>query len=154
QHERNPMRCRRGFTLIELIVAMGLIVIVLTVLAQAFGKGLETFGRLKALGDMADRLRAAAHVIRRDLRDEHFEGSFRLSANDFGTLRRPSAGFFAIKQFAPSVLEGQSNGINSYCSPPPVPPGSHVLYFTVKRRGNTEQDFFYANVPSGFPLMQ
>jgi prepilin-type N-terminal cleavage/methylation domain-containing protein len=142
------MRRRQGFTLIELMVSVALIVLVLAVLAEAFAVGLDSFGKLKAVGDMTDRLRGAAHQIRKDLASDHFEGSWRLSDANFGNpnARRPACGFFQIKQFGPSLPEGQCDGVQSYRAPA-APGQSHVLYMTVKRRGNRPEDFFGANVP-------
>src|SRR5262245_24995887 len=148
------MRRRQGFTLIELMVSVALIVLILAVLAEAFAVGLDSFGRLKAVGDMAYRLRGAAHQIRTDLAGDHFEGAMRLSDANFGSPRRPACGFFQIRQFAGSYVEGQCDGVNSVRAPGPGG-GSHVLYMTVKRRGNRAEDFFSAHVPDtklvGFP---
>jgi prepilin-type N-terminal cleavage/methylation domain-containing protein len=140
------MRRRQGFTLIELMVSVALIVLVLAVLAEAFAVGLDSFGKLKAVGDMSDRLRGAAHQIRQDLLADHFEGAFRVSDANFGNPRRPACGFFQIKQFGPSLLEGQCDGVNSFRAPQ-APGQSHILYMTVKRRGNRPEDFFAASVP-------
>lgn len=49
---------RRGFTLIELLYAMALIVFVMAILSQAFVAGLESFRRLKGIGDLNEGLRA------------------------------------------------------------------------------------------------
>src|SRR5437016_346603 len=108
------MRRRQGFTLIELMVSVALIVLILAVLAEAFAVGLDSFGRLKAIGDMTDRLRGAAHQIRTDLAGDHFQGAFRLSDANFGNPKRPACGFFQIQQFGPSYSEGQSDGAVSY----------------------------------------
>jgi prepilin-type N-terminal cleavage/methylation domain-containing protein len=147
---------RRGFTLIEILVAMALIVLLLAILAEAFAVGLESFGKLKAIGDMNDRLRQAAHIIRQDLAADHFEGSLRLSDANFGP-RRPVNGFFYIRQhgwWPYSFTEGQADGIISYRSPYPVGNRSTVLYMTVKRRGNRDEDYFTASIPNPKPLLE
>jgi|SRR5262245_2333732 len=64
---------RRGFTLVELLVAMALIVTVMVVLNTAFAEGLESFRQLKAIGDQQEKLRTAGTVLRRDLQSAHFE---------------------------------------------------------------------------------
>lgn len=143
---------RGGFTLIELLVTMALIVLILTVLAEAFVVGLDSLGKLKAIGDMSDRLRAAANHIRRDLGAEHFQGSFRLSDARFGNKEKPAVGFFMIKQYGPSVAEGLSDGVASFRAPS-ANGKSHVLYMTVKLRGNGLEDFFAAPVPDPFPML-
>jgi prepilin-type N-terminal cleavage/methylation domain-containing protein len=143
---------RRGFTLVELLVAIGLVVLILSILTEAFSVGLQSFSKLKAIGDMSDRLRAASNQIRRDLAADHFEGSLRLSDPSFGVTRRPQAGFFVIRQFGGSVGEGASDGVTSYRSPS-APGRSHVLYFTSRLRGNDDHDFYTATVPSQFPMI-
>jgi prepilin-type N-terminal cleavage/methylation domain-containing protein len=68
---------RRGFTLVELLVAMALIVFLMSVLSEAFVAGLEAFRQLKAGGDMAEKLRTAAFRLRADVRATN------LDANEF-----------------------------------------------------------------------
>jgi prepilin-type N-terminal cleavage/methylation domain-containing protein len=150
------MRRRTGFTLIELLVAIALIVMILAVLASAFSVGLDSFGRLKAIGDMSERLRSAAHVIREDLAANHFEGDIRLSDPGFGSTVKPREGFFYIKQFGPSFNEGSSDSTTSWRSPNLDAAGkgqSHVLYMTVRRKGNQDKQFFSATLPSGAQLL-
>jgi prepilin-type N-terminal cleavage/methylation domain-containing protein len=64
------MRCRRGFTLIEMLVSVALVLFIMVILSEAFGKGLESFRSLKALGDLEARLRTTAAMLRRDLAAE------------------------------------------------------------------------------------
>jgi prepilin-type N-terminal cleavage/methylation domain-containing protein len=75
---------RRGFTLIELLVALALIVTIMAVLTQAFGAAAESFRDIKAIGDQAEKLRAAAQVLRTDLAEAHFDAA-RLAADGIRT---------------------------------------------------------------------
>jgi prepilin-type N-terminal cleavage/methylation domain-containing protein len=68
---------RRGFTLVEMMVAMALTVFVMVILSQCFVAGLETFSGLKAIGDMQEQLRTATNMLRADLSADHFEGKRR-----------------------------------------------------------------------------
>jgi len=68
-------RVRVEFTLIELLVAMSLIILIMVILGEAFSAGAAAFRDLKALGDMAERLQAAAGLLRRDFGEAHFEAS-------------------------------------------------------------------------------
>jgi prepilin-type N-terminal cleavage/methylation domain-containing protein len=135
---------RGGFTLVELLVALALIVFILAILAEAFEKGIGTFRRLKAISDMNERLRSASSIIRRYLAAEHFEGSRRLSDGNF-EWSPPQEGFFRIWQGSPDVLgrggveEGEGadeDGIHSYRSV------DHILHFSVKLRGTSPAEFF------------
>jgi prepilin-type N-terminal cleavage/methylation domain-containing protein len=99
------MRRRQGFTLVELLVAMALVIFIMAILTEAFSAGLTTFRQLKAIGDMQERMRSVAIVLRNDLRADHFAdtnrtpNATRLSDID---LRAggvpPSAGYFRIVQ--------------------------------------------------------
>jgi prepilin-type N-terminal cleavage/methylation domain-containing protein len=154
-----PSYRRDGFTLVEVLVAMALIIFIMVILAEAFTAGLGTFGTLKSLGDMQERLRAAETLIRDDVVHRHFDGSQRLS-----TLANhaPRAGYLYIRQCS-SVPEGtDSYGVGSYRKHAGSPP---VLCFTVNLYHPPQlqpavsdtsflaSDFFAARIPlgSGYP---
>ena len=46
------MRRRQGFTIVELLVAMALIVLIMSIISEAFVEGLGTFRELKGIGDL------------------------------------------------------------------------------------------------------
>ena len=69
------VRRRRGFTITELLVTMALIVFIMVILSEAFSAGVESFRNLKAIGDLQERLRAAAVPLRRDLAETHFQAA-------------------------------------------------------------------------------
>ena len=46
----------RGFTLVELLIAMALIVFITPIINRAFSAGARTFDNLKAVGDLDERL--------------------------------------------------------------------------------------------------
>jgi prepilin-type N-terminal cleavage/methylation domain-containing protein len=73
---------RRGFTIVELLVAMALIVLIMAVLSEAFVAGLSAFRSLKSIGDMQERMRLAASKMKQDLGSPHFEAYRRLSDID------------------------------------------------------------------------
>jgi prepilin-type N-terminal cleavage/methylation domain-containing protein len=72
----------KGFTVIELLVAMALIVLIMAVLSEAFVAGLSAFRSLKAIGDMQERMRLGASRLKQDLSLRHFEEDRRLSDID------------------------------------------------------------------------
>lgn len=103
-----PTDPRRGFTLVELLVAAALCILVMTILATAFQSGLETLSHLKSVNGLAEQLRAAEDLLRRDLSAQHLEDEngrpVRVSAltgNWQATPSLPRKGYFCIKQ--PSV---------------------------------------------------
>jgi hypothetical protein len=125
------MRRRHAFTLVELLVAMALIILIMSVLSQAF-------------------IAATASV--RDLAADHFEGRKRLSDPNFWNNGPPAEGFFRIWQGSLTGIIDEGADLDN------VLPGSkllhsfrstdHMLHFTVKLRGNLRSDFFSASVPA------
>src|SRR5436190_5494927 len=89
---------RGGFTLVEMLVATALVMFIMLILSEAFVAGLEAFRTLKGIGDMEERLRAAALIIRADLELDHFESGVRLSDVNFWRLGNPRQGFVSITQ--------------------------------------------------------
>lgn len=149
------MQRRAGFTLVELLVAMALIVFMMVILSEAFSVGLESFRRLKAIGDMNSRMRIAAIVMRADLGSDFFEGRKRLSDPNFFTNGPPTQGFFRISHGSdldPSVnprtiRDAGGDGIFA------TQATDHILHFTSKKRGNVRKDFFMAKVPPTSSLL-
>lgn len=141
------MRRRHAFTIVELLVAMALIILIMSVLSQSFIAATGSLRDLKALGDMAQRLREAGGTIRRDLAADHFEARKKLSDPSFWDNGPPREGFFRVWYAAltsnSTVKEGVDlDGIPSYRST------GHILHFTVKTRGNLRSDFLSASVPA------
>jgi prepilin-type N-terminal cleavage/methylation domain-containing protein len=114
---------RAGFTIVELLVAMALIVLIMAVLSEAFVSGLNTFSRLKSIGDMQERMRAASVNLRLDLLNRHFDADRKLSdpaaawdVNQGGSL--PLEGFFRIQASRPIPEGFDSDGLPSYRTDP------------------------------------
>jgi prepilin-type N-terminal cleavage/methylation domain-containing protein len=89
---------RRGFTLVEMLVATALIMFIMLILSEAFSQGLNAFRVLKGIGDMEARLRSAVTTIRNDLVADHFEGRRRLSDPSFWQQGNPREGYFSLSQ--------------------------------------------------------
>lgn len=159
------MRQRQAFTLVELMVSMALIVFIMTILTQAFVGGLTTFQVIKANGDMDEKMRGVASLLRQDLVSDHFEDKRRLSDPSFWSGGPPREGFFRIWQGScpwPAQVyntqsppagwknpilpidsyEGSDYGIPSWRTV------DHMLHFTVRLRGNDRTKFFGAPIPA------
>jgi prepilin-type N-terminal cleavage/methylation domain-containing protein len=152
------MRRRSGFTLVELLVAMALIVFVMMILSEAFTTSMASFRTLKAVGDMDARLRNVATVLRDDLSADHFEGKKRLSDPNFWRDGPPREGFFRLWHgSACSSTPGARYYQESDDAPGDGIPSrravDHMLHFTVKKRGNGPGDYFGAQVPGNSPLL-
>jgi len=147
---------RKGFTIVELLVALALVVFIMAILADAFRVATDSFRLLKGMGDLAEKLRSTAGILRRDLTADHFEGKKRLSDPNFWTNGPPAEGFFRIYQNsapsganvnAPYFLEGYDlDNLPSYRAT------DHVLHFTVKLRGVQRGDFLTASIPASSTL--
>jgi len=150
-------RRRSGLTLPELMVAAAMSMVIMLIIAFAFREGINSFRKLRGVGQMQDRLRSAQNVLKRDLSSEHFGGLFQQGINgpyvrdqrlDIIGWKPPEEGYFEVRQLTPSQIELAPNGtplvdgdgIPSYAAT------DHSLRFTVKLTGKRQQDWFYAFV--------
>ena len=161
--KQNTGRTRKGFTLVELLVAAALSILIMFVIATAFQTGLQTLSTLKSLGDMAERLKTAETLLRTDLESEHFAttgnaagtagddspGALRVSdlRYDLTTPGRPPlGGFLRLLQNGPSSLEGiDADNLASSRADGGVGQ-SHSLSVSVKRTGRTSEQLFTAQL--------
>jgi prepilin-type N-terminal cleavage/methylation domain-containing protein len=149
------MRRRQGFTIVELLVALALIVFIMVILTEAFTAGLESFRRLKAIGDMQEKMRAVSLILRRDFQAEHFDEARgnRLSDQDMTKMDPPNYGYFRLTQ----QWNGTSYNFLDCCS---VNEGTDadglistrqttsMLQFTVRLRGVQPPTYFSALPPT------
>lgn len=154
---RHPRTARHGFTLVELMVATALVVLILTILAVAFGAASESLSSLKAMGDMATKLRTTQDRFKADVESQHFNpgdspGPLRLADVRYDWLGTPNAasvvvpgeGYFRIEHSSGSVYEGQD--AETLLS---TRANAHAIEFTSKLQGRTPDDLFV--VPFGTP---
>jgi hypothetical protein len=156
------MRRRIGFTLVELLVSVALIIFVLLILSEAFRAGVASTQTLKAMGDLDQKLRTVSTLIRNDLEADHFEGKKRLSDLELWRDGPPREGFVRIWQ---GTRVNPPVALLNPTLPRYVPEGSdadgipsawatnHLLHFTVKLRGNRREQRFATPVPAGSPLL-
>lgn len=143
---------RDGFTLVEMMVSMALVLFTMVLLTQAFATAYETFRTLKSIGDMENRLRTVSLILRKDLTAQHLVGaSGPMYISDdgiFGTSiapNFPTQGFFRISQANPSTLEGtDGDTIGSYTAV------DHLLHFTVQLSGDQRPNYFLADISKDF----
>jgi type II secretory pathway pseudopilin PulG len=158
------MKRRQGFTIVELLVAMALIIFIMIILSEAFAAGLESFRQLKAIGDMQERMRSAAIIMRRDFQADHFDSDStrgtRLSDQDMRSMEPPDKGFFRLWQvytptnppaaaapYNASIVEGyDGDGIVSTRAT------EHVLQFTVRLAGTRPENYFVGQLPWPPPI--
>ncbi len=153
-------RHRAAFTLPELLVAMALIIFIMAILAEAFEAGLDSFRKLRATGEMQEKLRMATSVMRDDLLQYYVEqttSSGGVSTTSQMSLRtltiNPTAGFFRISQGPNQVVEGNDDPATlSSTYPAPGTQGlgmfsvratDQLLYFTVRKFPPQTPDHFF-----------
>jgi hypothetical protein len=144
-----------------MLVATALIMFIMAILSEAFVASTKTFRDLKAVGDMAEKLRTATTLLKRYLSADHFEGKKRLSDPSFWASGPPQEGFFRVFQATPAIALVTPPAANTNSLEGTDPDAGQVstittnaaLHFTVKLRGNTRGDFFSAAVPAGSPLL-
>ncbi len=152
---------RPAFTLVELMVAAALVVLIMSILAFAFGAATESLTHLKAVGGLAERLRTAQDKLRSDLEAPHFvtgdsPGVLRLSDIRYDLLAPggtnvtpPLGGYFQIQQGSGingSIFEGLDSDGNFSTRA-----ANHAIEMTVKREGKTADDLFVADLPPALP---
>jgi type II secretory pathway pseudopilin PulG len=153
--EITNMRRRSAFTLVEVLVSMALILFIMSILAAAFGAASQAVSDLKAAGDLAEKLRGATGVLKRDLEAPHFTDGMgggstaSLSQLDLSKWLAssppnpvPTVGFFRIYQGQADTPEGiDLDGIASYSQV------TTSLHYTIALKGTRRSDFLSASVP-------
>lgn len=145
-----------AFTLVELMVAMALIILIMTILAQAFAEGSNLFREAKAIGDMQEKLRVAVVRLRDDLILRHFSGSETLGRS-YTNGERPEEGFLRIQQGNPlfpsvnanvPIVEGiDADGVYSYRTV------DQILHLSTLVTGDRRENYWTASAPPYVPPM-
>ena len=144
---------RNGFTLVELLVAAALCVIIMYVMATAFKAGTDTLSQLKSIASLAEQLRTADTIMRRDLRADHLYDStdttVRRISSLAGTTPASDLGFFKVASdntaSPASVDEGSDSTLISSKRTT-----SEWLHFTSKLPGGSQSEMFAADAPPKF----
>ncbi len=148
-----------GFTIVELLVAMALIVFMMSIMSQAFIIATTAMSGLKNVTDMVDKVRPAMAILERDLGAYHFDAQRRLSDANFWEFGPPTQGYFSVWQDKPN--SNHSPGTSTYCEG--IQNGvafalasadaNHMLAFTVKANpvpnstSISPDDYFGLNLP-------
>lgn len=162
---------RRGFTLVELMVAAAVCVLIMAVLATAFSLGIDTMRQMKSTGDMMGQLRGATVALRADLMAPHLldRDGKQLKLTDLRwdlayvyddvSKAAGTAGKFAVKLKIPGGdkdWEAPAYGFMRIGSGTLKPEGSdpdglasgrattHFLHFTSILPARTDEDYYTA----------
>lgn len=149
---------RRGFTLVELLVAAALTIGIMAVIAVAFQAALRAYSDLNSVAGLAEQLRAAKATIERDLDAPHLEtddgrvvrvSDPAVAAGSWsGTAGTPHRiGYLEIFQTSPTSPVVEGNDVTTGGTSERAV--NHALRFTVKRSALTAQDVFTGQLKPG-----
>ncbi len=97
--QTKPIRKERpGFTIVELLVALALVLFIMSIISQVFVDASEAFRSARSKAELTEKLRFITQTIRADLRSRHFENGRKLSDSDFWQDGPPKAGYFRLEQ--------------------------------------------------------
>lgn len=145
-------RARRGFTLVELMVAASMCVLGMWLFTWLYKQGLDSFRTAKAQADLMSQERSVIELLRRDLTADHFLDEDRKSnhgrklSDQLRTLAPyalPRGGYLQTTgtTFTNNELT-DSDGFGSWRS-------NHAIRFTVVRPGGTPDNQYSVQTPAG-----
>jgi len=138
------LKTRSAFTLVELMVAMAIIILMLSIMSQAFVIATGAMQGLKEAADMHEKVRPVITLLQRDLGALHFDGSRKLSDSNFWDSGPPKEGYFMLWQDSASdSSEGSANNV-SFCRSAAL--ANHMLAFSVKLAAKTPDDYFQTSI--------
>lgn len=154
---RTP-RTRRGFTLVELLVAAAMMILGMWLLSWVYQQGLESFRQARAQSELTNQQRMVTSILTRDLAAVHFtddstkpNNGRRLSdqRTDLvwsGGYVPPTGGYFRAGSFpidnTNNIWEGNDSIADSSRST------NHFLQFTAILPGGPSHQLFSAEVPA------
>ncbi len=133
---------RKGFTLVELLVSMAIIIFMLSIMSQAFVIATTCMSGLKGVGELLDKGRPVLAVLQKDLSAYHFDGYKRLSDENFWDNGPPKQGYFKIYEGGNTVVEGTTTDGVTYQRSGST--ADHRLAFTSRLNGKNPDDFYVA----------
>ena len=96
---------RSAFSLVELMIAMAIIILMLSIMSQAFVIATTVMQGLKDAAEMQMLARPVINILQRDLAAQHFEGTKKLSDADFWDNGPPRQGYFMAWQEFPHDVD-------------------------------------------------
>jgi len=133
---------KKGFTLVELLVSMAIIIFMLSIMSQAFVIATTCMSGLKGVGELLDKGRPVLAVLQKDLSAYHFDGNKRLSDADFWDNGPPRQGYFQIYEGGATSYEGTTTDGVTYQRSGSA--ADHRLAFTSRLSGKNPEDFYVA----------
>ncbi len=145
---------RRGFTLVELLVASAMMIMGMWLLTWVYQQGLDSFRLARSQANLTGQQRMVTALLTRDLRANHFldddskpNHGRRVSDQTRGWIdgigyTPPRGGFFRARSSPVDYPEANQDGFTSSRSI------SHYLHFTAILPGGPSDQLFGATVPA------
>ncbi|MDC0273538.1 hypothetical protein OAK91_02265, partial [Planctomycetaceae bacterium] len=126
---------RSGFTLVEMLVSVGLVLLIMLLMANVYGLATETFSRQKGLAENDQQARAISTILRGDLRARTAQNVQAFIPNE-----NPND---------PNGKDGQTLGYFSYSENNPNDDTDDTLSFSVEVDVNDSRDNSTNSIFSG-----
>jgi prepilin-type N-terminal cleavage/methylation domain-containing protein len=139
---------RQGFTLVELLVSMAIIIFMLSIMSQAFVIATTCMQGMKTVGELIDKVRPVMTIMQRDLAADHFDGTKKLCDSDFWEYGPPREGYFSVFQYNFSEQETPISGAGSVKYYISNSISNHALTFTSRLPGKNPTEFYTAEYPT------
>ena len=137
---------RQGFTLVELLVSMALILFIMSIISAVFVDSSESFRLFRGRMELSEKLRVITQTLRMDLRANHFGDGRKLSDNDFWDQGPPQIGYFRIEQKNPGFAVQSSDSTDQIITA--LPSDGHALLFSSFLYGGDNRGYFSTALPS------
>lgn len=137
---------RQGFTLVELLVSMALILFIMSIISAVFVDSSESFRLFRGRMELSEKLRVITQTLRMDLRANHFGDGRKLSDNDFWDQGPPQIGYFRIEQKNPGFAVQSSDSTDQIITA--LPTDGHALLFSSFLYGGDNRGYFSTALPS------
>ncbi len=133
---------QNGFTIVELLVALALVLFIMSIISQVFVDASEAFRSARSKAELTEKLRFITQTLRADLRSRHFENGRKLSDSDFWKIGPPKAGYFRLEQVNFPTTISTVSGDNF---PVGTPSDGNLLAFTSFLDGQNPGSFHSIN---------
>jgi prepilin-type N-terminal cleavage/methylation domain-containing protein len=144
---------RQGFTIVELLVALALVLFIMSIISQVFVDSSEAFRNQRAKAELSEKLRFITQTLRSDLQSNHFEYGRKLSDGDFWRDGPPKVGYFRLEQRGFNMAKDPATNlpVTSLTGEQIANNGGaegHVLAFTSFLKGKNPGDFHSISLPA------
>jgi prepilin-type N-terminal cleavage/methylation domain-containing protein len=136
---------QNGFTIVELLVALALVLFIMSIISQVFVDASEAFRSARSKAELTEKLRFITQTLRADLRSRHFENGRKLSDPDFWKEGPPKTGYFRLEQLSFDNSDSAIKSVGNDIFPIGIPKDGNLLAFTSFLDGQNPGSFHSIN---------